>query len=305
MKNENEMTDSLSRRSLLGQAVGAAGILSALGSTGQANAQAPPARRRPRRGRVRDSFDFGWKFFKGDAPGAQQPDFADASWRDVDLPHDWSIEGPFSQERRLAARGALSCPRVSAGTGNTSTFPNLTEAERYSSSSRAFISSARCGSTVSTSANGRTGSSVFAYDLTPHLKYGGDNVIAVKADNSHQPNCRWYSGSGIYRHTWLLVTSQVHVADWGTFVTTPQVDMDSAIVQVKTRVQNEGKSAVECTADQHHTGPGWEPGRGRAAEREQEHRQPTENTSSCSRYGWTSRTCGRLTIPICTRCAPR
>ena len=66
----------------------------------------------------------------------------------------------------------------------------------------------------------------FYYDLTPHLKYGGENVIAVKVDNSHQPNCRWYSGSGIYRHTWLLVTNQVHVAHWGTFVTTPQVEME-------------------------------------------------------------------------------
>ena len=97
MKNESGLTDSLSRRSLLGQAVGAAGILSALGSAGQANAQAPPARG-GMGGRVRDSFDFGWKFFKGDAPGAQQPGFADASWRDVDLPHDWSTEGPFAEE---------------------------------------------------------------------------------------------------------------------------------------------------------------------------------------------------------------
>ena len=87
----------------------------------------------------------------------------------------------------------------------------------------------------------------FSYDLSPHLKYGGDNVIAVKADNSHQPNCRWYSGSGIYRHTWLLVTNQVHVAHWGTFVTTPQVDMDSATVQIKTRIRNEGESDAECT----------------------------------------------------------
>ena len=119
--------------------------------------------------------------------------------------------GPSTRMRRRRGKVGIY-PRVSAGTGNTSAFPNLTETERYSSSSRAFISSARYGSTVSTSANGRTGYIGFSYDLTPHLKYGGDNVIAVKADNSHQPNCRWYSGSGIYRHTWLLVTNQVHVA---------------------------------------------------------------------------------------------
>ena len=103
MKNGSGLTDSLSRRSLLGQAVGAAGILSALGSTGQANAQAPPAGG----GRVRDSFDFGWKFFKGDAPGAQQPNFADARWRGLDLPHDWSIEGPFSEQPGSATSAHL------------------------------------------------------------------------------------------------------------------------------------------------------------------------------------------------------
>ena len=129
MKNDNEATNSLSRRRLLGQAVGAAGILSALESTGQVNAQAPPAGGGRGGPRVRDSFDFGWKFFKGDAPGAQQTDFADASWKDVDLPHDFSIEGPFSQD--APARGkAVSCLRASAGTGNISTFPSLTEAER-------------------------------------------------------------------------------------------------------------------------------------------------------------------------------
>src|SRR5208283_4622079 len=86
----------------------------------------------------------------------------------------------------------------------------------------------------------------FSYDLSPHLKYGGENVIAVKADNSKQPNCRWYSGSGIYRHTWLLVMGQLHVAEWGTFVTTPKVEMDFATVEIKVRVQNEGSSPVEC-----------------------------------------------------------
>jgi len=87
----------------------------------------------------------------------------------------------------------------------------------------------------------------FHYDLTPYLNMGGENVIAVKVDNSHQPNCRWYSGSGIYRHTWLLVTNPAHVAHWGTFVTTPEVAEAASIVQVKTMVQNEGKSAVTCT----------------------------------------------------------
>jgi len=87
----------------------------------------------------------------------------------------------------------------------------------------------------------------FSYDLTPHLNFGRDNVIAVKVDNSHQTNCRWYSGSGIYRHTWLLATNQVHVAYWGTFVTSPHVSKDAATMQIKSRVRNDGKSAARCT----------------------------------------------------------
>jgi beta-galactosidase len=247
MKNESGMTDSLSRRSLLGQAVGAAGAMSALGSAGQANAQAPapaPPARGGFGGRVRNSFDFGWKFLKADAPGAQQTNFADTSWRDVDLPHDWSIEGPFRQDPGVARGSHLPMGigwyrkhfNVPESYGGRKVF---IEFEGIYQLSEVWINGQYLGKRPN-------GFISFSYDLTPHLKYGGDNVIAVKVDNSHQPNCRWYSGSGIYRHTWLLVTGLVHVAEWGTFVTTPKVEMDVATVQVKTRVQNEGKEAVEC-----------------------------------------------------------
>jgi beta-galactosidase len=245
MKNENEATNSLTRRSLLGQAVGAAGILSALESTGQANAQAPPAGGGRGGARIRDSFDFGWKFFKGDAQGAQQPDFADASWKDVDLPHDFSIEGPFSQDAPAKGQGGF----LPTGVGWYRKHFNIPESYRGRKVSVEFDGVYQLSEVwINGQYLGKRpyGYSSFDYDLSPHLKYGGDNVIAVKADNSHQPNCRWYSGSGIYRHTWLLVTSNVHVAHWGTFVTTPEVDMGSAIVQIKTRVQNEGQSAAEC-----------------------------------------------------------
>jgi beta-galactosidase len=219
MKNEDGMTDSLSRLSLLGQAVGDIG------------------------GRIRDSFDFGWKFFKGDAPGAQQPSFADTNWKDVDLPHDWSIEGRLSQPG--VAKGA-SLPM---GIGWYRKHFNVPESY---SGRKVFIQFDGVYQLSEVWINGQYlgqrpyGFIGFSYDLTPHLKYGGNNVIAVKVDNSHQPNCRWYSGSGIYRHTWLLVTGQVHVAEGGTFVSTPKVEMDFATVQVKTRIQNEGKTATEC-----------------------------------------------------------
>lgn len=243
MKKEDSLTGSLSRRGLLGQVVGAAGILSALESGGPADAQAPAgARGGPR---VRDSFDFGWKFHKGDAPGAQQPGFADTGWQDVDLPHDFSIEGPFSQDAPAKGQGGF----LPTGVGWYR--KHFTVPESYNGRkvgiefdgvyqlSEVWIN----GQYLGKRPYGYIG---FHYDLSHHLKYGGENVIAVKADNSHQPNCRWYSGSGIYRHTWLLVTNQVHVAHWGAFVTTPQVDLGSAIVQIKTTVQNESHSDAQC-----------------------------------------------------------
>ena len=88
--------DTLTRRGLFRQAAGAAALVSALHAQNQPAAFVA---------RIRESFDFGWKFFKGDSPGAQQPDFSDSAWRAVDLPHDWSIEGPFSEQEK--AQGSL------------------------------------------------------------------------------------------------------------------------------------------------------------------------------------------------------
>ena len=193
--------------------------------------------------RVRDSFDFGWKFFKGDEKGAQQPDFADDSWREVDLPHDWSIEGPFSEPAE--ERGST----LPMGIGWYRKRFNIPESFK---GKKVFIEFDGVYHLSEVWINGQYlgkrpyGFIGFCYDLSPHLKFSSENVIAVKADNSHQPNCRWYSGSGIYRHTWLLVTNRVHGSYCGTFVTTPQVDMDAAVVQVKTKVQNEINSTTVC-----------------------------------------------------------
>src|SRR5205807_5855422 len=87
------------------------------------------------------------------------------------------------------------------------------------------------------------GYSSFRYELTPHLRYGRErNVIAVRVDNSQQPNSRWYSGSGIYRHVRLVTTSPVHVDQWGTYVTTPAVNPDSAQVTVRTTLRNDARA---------------------------------------------------------------
>jgi beta-galactosidase len=86
----------------------------------------------------------------------------------------------------------------------------------------------------------------FAYDLTPHLVFGKENVLALRVDNSRQPNCHWYSGSGIYRHVSLLASDPVHVNYWGTYVTTLRTGKEAALVQVKTQVVNDTTAAVAC-----------------------------------------------------------
>ncbi len=246
MTDDTERKDSLSRRGVLARAVGAAGLISALESAGRAGAQTRPAGE-PSPARIRASFDFDWKFNQGDAPGAQDPGFPDAGWRSLDLPHDWSIEGPYGEKEPTGGQGGY----LPTGIGwyrKRFRLPDshkgrkvLIEFDGVYENSEVWINGQYLGKRP-------FGYISFWYDLTPHVNFGArENVLAVKVDNSHQPNSRWYSGSGIYRHTWLTVTNRIHVAQWGTFVTTPQVSAKVSTVQVKTRIVNEGKASARCT----------------------------------------------------------
>lgn len=85
----------------------------------------------------------------------------------------------------------------------------------------------------------------FHYDLAPYIK-AGENIITVRVDNSRQPNTRWYSGSGIYRHVWLNLANLLHIAQWGTCIMTPQVDADSATVNIKTKVENRSVVSIDA-----------------------------------------------------------
>ena len=239
----DDAKNSLSRRGMLARAVGAVGMISALEPASRAEAQGQPAGE-PGRPRIRESFDFDWKFSKGEASGAQEPGFADASWRTLDVPHDWSIEGPYSDKEK--AQGSLP-----TGIGWYRKHFRLPESAR---GKKTFIEFEGVFENSEVWVNGQFlgkrpfGYITFSYDLTPHVGFGArENVIAVKVDNTNQPNSRWYTGSGIYRHTWLHTLNNVHVAQWGTFVTTPQVSADEANVQVKTSIRNEGKAAARCT----------------------------------------------------------
>ncbi|MGB6431544.1 MAG: glycoside hydrolase family 2 TIM barrel-domain containing protein [Candidatus Acidiferrales bacterium] len=233
----------LTRRDLLAHAARGAMLVSASPYLARAQAALSPESSATR---TRDTFDFGWKFQKGDFPGAQRPTFADASWRDVDLPHDWSIEGPFDEKAPSSGPGAY-LPTGIAWYRKRFRVPEadrsritVLEFDGVYQNSEVWINGQYLGLRP-------YGFIPFSYDLTPHLNFGGENVVAVRVDNSRQTNCRWYSGSGIDRHTWLLVTNPVRVAYWGTFVTTPRVSQQSATVQVKTRIANGQKDAAQFT----------------------------------------------------------
>jgi beta-galactosidase len=193
-------------------------------------------------GRIRESFDLGWKFVRGDHADGQLRNLNDSSWQSIDLPHDWSIEGPFSEENKFEANLPTGVGwyrkrfRLAEGTqGRMVTI----EFDGAYQNSEVWINEHYLGKRP-------YGYVPFAYDLTPYLDLHGENVIAVKVDNSRQTNSRWYSGSGIYRHTWLLSTDPLHIAHWGVFVTTPSVTSQRAVVQVKTTVMNEGKQLSPC-----------------------------------------------------------
>jgi beta-galactosidase len=186
--------------------------------------------------RQRLSMDPGWRFTLGDPAGAQQPKFDDHQWRSLDVPHDWSIEGTPSQD----APGGGRVGYYPTGTGwyrKSFRLPGGSHGKTVSlefdgvyMNSDVWINGVHLGRRP-------YGYISFAYDVTPHL-VPGVNVVAVRVDNSRQPNSRWYTGSGIYRHVWLTVVDRLHVGHWGTYVTTPRVDSSGAEVLARILMEN-------------------------------------------------------------------
>ena len=195
--------------------------------------------------RTHVSFNQGWKFALAAGDEAALPGFDDNGWRELDLPHDWSIEGEFSQDNPATPGGGA----LPGGIGwYRKTFRmNAADRERLT-----YISFDGVYRNSEVWINGNYlgkwpyGYSSFRYELTPWLKYGEEeNVVAVKVDNSAQPNSRWYSGSGIYRNVWLTTTDKIAVDHWGTFVTTPEVSTGAALVRVSTEIRNStGSKAI-------------------------------------------------------------
>jgi len=238
------MSRELTRRDFLGDAA-LVGVASAIGLENALASQATAAAAPPRMRRT--SFDNGWSFAKGDILGAQAPQFTGGNWTPVTVPHDWSIAGPFSETEPCGSEGAylptgigwyrksFQLPRSDAGRRILLQFDGVYQC------SDVWINGEHLGTRP-------YGFTTFYYDLTPHLHFGSEpNLVAVRVDNSHQPNLRWYSGSGINRHTWLIDTGPVYIEQWGTGVTTPQITAQTATVEISTRVRNDLARPAHCT----------------------------------------------------------
>ncbi len=187
--------------------------------------------------------DAGWKFFLGDSSGAEAPAFSDASWRTVDLPHDWSIESKPEKDNPSGS-GEGFFPGGIGWYRKSFHAPASWKGKRVSIEFDGVYRDATVylnGHKLGTHPYGYTS---FSFDLTPDLNFAGTNVLAVRVDNSAQPNSRWYSGSGIYRHVRVLVTNPTHVAHWGIFITTPEATSAAAKVSIRTRISNESSGAA-------------------------------------------------------------
>ncbi len=199
--------------------------------------------------RATEKFNTGWLFSLNADSMAFAIDFDDSRWRKLNLPHDWSIEGNFS-EKHPADVGGGALP---GGLGWYRKSFNLSPAD---STKRIYLKFDGVYMNSEVYVNGTLagkrpfGYITFEYDITPWVHFDGRaNVIAVKVDNSKQPNSRWYSGSGIYRNVWLTKTNPVHVGLWGTYITTPDISERSATVAIETTIKNTTASeqTVELT----------------------------------------------------------
>jgi beta-galactosidase len=242
-------------------------------SAGVAAAQVSP--------RSRESFNSGWRFQKDDPPGAEgrlsyekikesvkaigqefvagaskpseadeglgadvaytRRDFDDSGWRQLNLPHDWGVEGPFRQEYP-GETGKL--PWWGVGW-----YRKRFDVPAGDRGKQIYLSIDGAMSYATVWLNGRFvggwpyGYASFRLDLTPFVEYGAGNVVAVRLDNPPDSS-RWYPGGGIYRNVWLEKTAPVHVAHWGTFVTAHEVTPRSATVSVRFTLDNDGASAA-------------------------------------------------------------
>ncbi len=198
----------------------------------------------------RADFNSGWLFCLGDDPSAARYDYDDTGWRRLNLPHDWAIEGEFSKDNPSGTGGG-------ALPGGIAWYRKSFVVKESDKGKRLNVDFDGAYMNSSVYINGHLlgtrpyGYISFGYDLTPYVKWGKKNMIAVRVDNAEQPNSRWYSGCGIYRNVWLTKLNPVHIARWGTYVTASEVTKNSASLNIRTKIQNESEvnAPVKLTSE--------------------------------------------------------
>jgi beta-galactosidase len=201
-----------------------------------------------------ESFDEGWLFKRyglqpegtsvAEPENQESSELADASWRKLDLPHDWAIEGPFrldlaGETGKLPWKGIGWYRKhftVSASEAGKQIFLDFDGAMAYA---QIWLNGQYVGTWP-------YGYNSFRMDLTPFVQYGKENVVAVRLD-TEKWDSRWYPGAGIYRHVWIVKTNPVHIGHWGTFITTPQISAASATIKMDLTIENQGKTETKAT----------------------------------------------------------
>jgi beta-galactosidase len=196
--------------------------------------------------RTVENFNANWQFLLGNDSLAFQTNYDNSRWRVLNLPHDWSIEGAFSKDAPCKTDGG-ALPTGIGWYRKTFTIPTSKKNkllyinfDGVYRNSEVWIN----GHYLGKRPNGYIS---FQYELTPYLNFGKKhNVLAVKVDNSAQPNSRWYTGSGIYRNVWLISTEKVHIAKWGTYITTPLVSNAEATVKLSAQILNKSGASISA-----------------------------------------------------------
>ena len=189
-------------------------------------------------------FNEGWKFHKGDIPDGEQNNNDTATWRNVVLPHDWSIEGPFSD---AWASATAYLP------GGIGWYKKIFDAPSSWQSKKVFIyfDGVYKNSTVWLNGhyigNRPNGFIAFEYELTKYLNYNGKNILTIKVDHSDFADSRWYTGSGIYRNVYLKVEEPIHIINWGVQFSAANVSINKADASVKVTMVNQSNNDQSVT----------------------------------------------------------
>lgn len=189
-------------------------------------------------------FNDGWKFNKGEVANGNKTDLNDAAWRSVDLPHDWSIEGPFDQQWASATGylpGGIGWYRKTFDVAPSLHSKNLyLYFDGVYKNSEVWIN----GHYLGKRPNGYV---PFQYEITKYINKSGKNIVAVKADHTDFADSRWYTGSGIYRNVYLIATDPVHIDLWGLRFTTPQVSEKKAVAKLAVSIVNQSNGNAPVT----------------------------------------------------------